>query len=148
MNTFLPSSNFYECARWLDRQRLGKQRIEAKQILKYLTSNGTYDYGWAHHPAVLMWRGFPDALAAYGDIMCQEWIKRGYRDTTKPFFERQLDKLKPPFFEVVSPPWMRDERLHSSHRAALLFKNPEWYGRFGWTEEPSINYFWPVREAK
>jgi len=44
-----------------------------------------------------------------------------------------------------------DERLHSSHRAALLYKNPEWYGRFGWSEHPAVPdskgrlpYYWPT----
>ena len=103
------------------------------------------DSRWKHHPVVAMWRGFESALAAYGDIMCQEWIKRGYRDSTKPFFVKELDKLEPPYFDVPSPRWMGNVRLHASHRAALLAKNPEWYGAWGWTEEPKIEYYWPQR---
>ena len=34
MQTFLPSPNFTESARILDNKRLGKQRVEAKQILQ------------------------------------------------------------------------------------------------------------------
>jgi len=36
-----------------------------------------------------------------------------------------------------------EEKLHSSHRAALLLKDQEWYGQFGWTEEPGMEYWWP-----
>ncbi|MFN7881952.1 MAG: pyrimidine dimer DNA glycosylase/endonuclease V, partial [bacterium] len=33
MQTFLPSPSFAESARILDNKRLGKQRVECKQIL-------------------------------------------------------------------------------------------------------------------
>ncbi len=36
VNTFVTCSNYDECAKHLDRQRLGKQRVEAKQILDIL----------------------------------------------------------------------------------------------------------------
>lgn len=53
MQTFLPSPNFTQSAQFLDPQRLGKQRVEALQILTALTNPA---YGWQHHPAVQMWR--------------------------------------------------------------------------------------------
>ena len=43
MQTFLPYSSFYQSARVLDRQRLGKQRVETLQILKSLSDP---TYGW------------------------------------------------------------------------------------------------------
>jgi hypothetical protein len=58
-----------------------------------------------------------------------------------------------PYMNVKGPlpPWFGNERLHSSHRAALLYKNPEWYGRFGWKEKPAVPdakgrlpYYWPI----
>lgn len=36
VNTFLPYSSYQECARVLDWKRLGKQRVEAQQILRLL----------------------------------------------------------------------------------------------------------------
>ena len=54
MQTFLPVADFAESARLLDSPRLGKQRVETLQILRALELP---DYGWANHPAVLMWRG-------------------------------------------------------------------------------------------
>ena len=47
----------------LDPLRLGKQRVEALQILRALTVPG---YGWRHHPAVKMWAGYEEALVRYG----------------------------------------------------------------------------------
>jgi hypothetical protein len=33
--------------------------------------------------------------------------------------------------------------IHRTHRAALLYKNPEHYNQFNWEETPVIDYFWP-----
>ena len=49
MQSFLPIADFTETARILDPRRLGKQRVEALQILRGLIVPG---YGWRHHPAV------------------------------------------------------------------------------------------------
>jgi predicted RNase H-like HicB family nuclease len=59
MQTFLPYLDFAECARVLDDRRLGKQRVEVLQIARAITVPG---YGWRHHPAVRMWRGYEEAL--------------------------------------------------------------------------------------
>jgi hypothetical protein len=46
--------------------------------------------------------------------------------------------------ELFHPPWLGMPEFHASHRAALLAKKPAYYAQFGWTEEPSLEYFWPV----
>ena len=61
VNTFLPFANFKKCAKVLDNKRLGKQRVEAKQIISILT-DATKTKGWRSHPAVLMWKGHAKAL--------------------------------------------------------------------------------------
>lgn len=38
LNTFLCCSSFHQSARWLDRRRLGKQRVEAQQVLHLVTA--------------------------------------------------------------------------------------------------------------
>jgi hypothetical protein len=48
MQTFLPVANFKESAKILDYRRLGKQRVEARQILNALQGKSK---GWANHPA-------------------------------------------------------------------------------------------------
>lgn len=47
MQTFLPYPSFVESAKCLDRQRLGKQRVEVLQLLKALLVPGS---GWGNHP--------------------------------------------------------------------------------------------------
>ena len=61
MQTFLPYPDFAKTATVLDPRRLGKQRVEAMQILRALNWPV---YGWKHHPAVLIWQCYEEALAA------------------------------------------------------------------------------------
>jgi hypothetical protein len=61
MQTFLPYASFSESAKALDYKRLGKQRVECRQILRALEHGG----GWANHPATRLWRGYETALKAY-----------------------------------------------------------------------------------
>lgn len=135
MQTFLPSPDFAESAVVLDRQRLGKQRVEAKQILLALENPS---YGWQNHPAVQMWRGYETALATYGWIICSEWRARGYQDTLLPFFSERMGRAV-----ADSPFWLGDSIFHRSHRSNLLRKLPLHYRQF-WPDEPAdLPYVWP-----
>lgn len=152
MQTFLPYADYAHTARCLDRQRLGKQRVETLQILRTLLSlrRSEPDVAWANHPAVLQWEGYHRHLGAYGRIICSAWRNRGYADTCKEkitLVTQELILLEDVDFPTRGvPPWLGDDRLHSSHRAALLAKHPEHYGQFGWSEKPEINYYWPVKK--
>ena len=137
MQTFLPYADFDETARCLDWRRLGNQRLEALIILRTLRRRTSG--GWRHHPAVKMWRGYENALAAYLNVMCAEWVRRGYRNNIR------RRRVKVP---VERPPWLGDERLHAGHRSNLLRKDPAHYGRFGWREPPDLPYFWPGRDEE
>jgi hypothetical protein len=132
MQTFLPYADFEACARCLDSRRLGNQRLEALIILRTLRRQTSG--GWRHHPAVKMWRGYENALAAYLNAACAEWVRRGYRNSIR----RRRVRLP-----LELPPWLGDERLHASHRSNLLRKDPAHYGRFGWREPPVLPYYWP-----
>jgi hypothetical protein len=74
----LPYADFAATARALDPRRLGKQRVEALQVLRVLTITG---YGWRHHPAARMWTGYEEALTRYGLEICRQWSSLGRRDT-------------------------------------------------------------------
>lgn len=130
MQTFLPYPDFHESAFCLDNRRLGKQRVEAAQILKALSDGG----GWSNHPATKMWAGYEDALKLYFNYVVREWIARGYKNNYKLF-----DVSDNP----AMPPWFGDEKFHSAHRAALLAKDFEWYSHFNWDEDAKIDYYWP-----
>jgi hypothetical protein len=118
----------------LDNRRLGKQRVEALQILNTLTGKSK---GWINHPAVQQWKGYEGALSYYGWIMCVEWIHRGFNSTIHEKFC--------PFLYGSLPPWLGNEKFHKSHRSNLTRKYPEWYSKF-WQEDPTLPYFWPSKE--
>lgn len=136
MQTFLPYPDFARSVRCLDNRRLGKQRVEAYQILRTLERfNDPQRPGWRNHPAVLMWRGYEDALRLYMNTAITEWIGRGFRNTMT---------LAPIEGTPDMPPWFGDPAFHAAHRANLLRKDPAYYGQFGWTEAPTMPYIWPA----
>jgi len=83
MQTFLPYPSFIESVAALDYRRLGKQRIENKQIINVLEGNKV---SWQNHPAVKAWEGCIDALKVYHDFTIKEWTSRGYKNTMPLFF--------------------------------------------------------------
>lgn len=141
MQTFMPYPSLIESVQVLDTKRLGKQRVEAKQILLILSGKTT---GWKTHPAVRMWKGHEFPLTQYGIFACQEWKKRGYFDTLEKFFLDLQYSFRLGDFDKDLPPWFGNESFHASHRAALLAKNWKHYSQFGWKEQPCISYIWPV----
>ncbi len=134
MQTFLPYADFNESVKCLDYRRLGKQRVEAMQILNALKDP---NYGWQNHPAVKMWRGYEGALKAYMNICIKEWLRRGYKNNM------ELARVSK---NVKYPPWFGNEKFHAAHRSNLLRKDPEWYGQFGWLESPDLPYIWGADE--
>lgn len=141
MQTFLPSSSYAETARILDYRRLGKQRVECKQILLAM---GKDKGGWVNHPATKMWRGYEMELCEYGFSMCKEWVMRGYKDSLAPFFVATYAEYESDGRSRIPPPWLGDEAVHASHRSNLLRKDPEFYGKYGWEEPADLPYVWPV----
>lgn len=131
MQTFLPYPSFEETVKCLDYRRLGKQRVEARQVIENLLIGGN----WVYHPAVRMWRGFENALCHYMNVCIYEWVSRGFRNTML------IAEISRP---VEMPPWMGMHELHASHRSNLLRKHEEWYSQFGWTEPATLPYVWPV----
>lgn len=141
MQTFLPYPSFVESARVLDRARLGKQRVEALQLLRAVTIP---TYGWRHHPAAKMWRGYVPALTRYGLDMTDAWIERGHTDSVRPQileFAPDVDVLRQD--ELDLPPWLGDDALHLSHRSNLIRKDPEHYGGLFPGVPDDLPYVWP-----
>jgi len=139
MQTFIPyGDNFALAAEVLDRQRLGKQRVEGLQILNTLTGVST---GWRHHPAVTAWVGFEELLAHYVFAVCDEWTGRGYKDTCR-------DKVRSLFTSIQDLDaldrfdWLVDPEVAISHRSNLIRKLPEHYAAIWPDIDPSIPYKW------
>ena len=131
MQTFLPYPDFRKSLQTLDYRRLGKQRVEAMQLVKAIYIE---DYGWRKHPCCKMRMDYPEALQLYHDIAIDEWIKRGYNNNMPLFRVKES--------EVTMPHWLGNEQLHASHRSNLLAKDFGHYGGFGWDESDDIPYYW------
>jgi hypothetical protein len=145
MQTFLPSSSFARSARVLDQRRLGKQRVEALQIYRALTRP---TYGWQHHPAVKMWRGYEEALVAYGVAICDEWIRRGHADTVRATLVEEFGREPRTQAELraigLLPPWIGKRSFHAWHRSKLMGKDPAWYRRWYPDVPAGLPDAWPV----
>ena len=150
MQTFLPYADFEASARALDPKRLGKQRVEAIQVVRALTVPG---YGWRHHPAALMWKGYEEALGRYGLTVCEVWCGAGFADTCAATIAadlaasgvatiRSYDELRD---AGRLPPWLFDEAFLRSHRSALVRKDPAFYGTKFPDVPDDLPYVWPGR---
>jgi hypothetical protein len=152
VQTFLPYADFGRSAAVLDTKRLGKQRVEAIQVLRGLTVPG---YGWRRHPAVRMWTGYEEALVRYGLEVCRVWCAGGHKDTcaatlaadfaasVHPRAVRTQEELER---AGELPPWLGDEAFHHSHRAALVRKDPGYYrARFPGVGQ-ALPYVWPASD--
>ena len=142
----------------LDDRRLGKQRVEALQVLRALVRPV---YGWKNHPAVRMWVGHTEALTTYGLVVCEEWLRRGGADTVVKtmLVDARLGRLEEKMFQRRTtgrgqdelaavdglPPWLGDHDFHLSHRAALVRKDPEHYRPLFGDVDPELPYVWPVQ---
>jgi len=138
MQTFLPYKDFVKSASVLDRQRLGKQRVENLQVIKALITPG---YGWQNHPAVKMWRGHEYTLLKYQEAICNEWTSRGYKDTC---LEKSIDLLAGYPIGITKPEWLGDVEFHKSHQSNLLRKFPEHYSQYFTDVPDDLEYVWPI----
>ena len=157
MQTFITEHKIKNVAKILDYRRLGKQRVEAKQILqaiRYKKSGNIYMVdkngrerlrGWLNHPCTEMWHNYESYLAYYGYVMCREWINRGYNDSLKSFFRENIgaSRLK----DIEEPYWLRDESLHISHQSNLLNKDRGYYSCF-FDVKDDLEYVWFPRDEQ
>ncbi len=150
MQTFTPYSDFSASLAVLDQKRLGKQRVEVIQIIRALTVPG---YAWSSHPAVLMWKGFEEALGRYGLTACEVWLERGFGDScaatiTADLLAYGISPIRS-YTQLAAadalPSWLFDEEVQRSHRSALVRKDPEQYRPAFGDVPDDVPYVWPVR---
>ncbi|GHE35631.1 hypothetical protein GCM10018785_01590 [Streptomyces longispororuber] len=152
MQTFLPFPDFTASAAALDARRLGKQRVEALQVLRGLTVPG---YGWRNHPAVRMWTGYEEALVRYGLDICGVWTATGRADTCATTLLTDFTAHRPDggvrtqeelAADGELPPWLGDPAFHRSHQSALRRKDPEIYAALFPGVPDDLPYVWPASD--
>lgn len=152
MQTFVPYADCRKSAQALDYKRLGKQRVQCKQILQALEAlrkndlytidkNGrTRKRGWLNHPCTQMWVGHEGFLINYSIFMVAEWRERGYNDSMLSEFLDRADKA--PIDSFSAPAWWGREDIHYSHRCRLVAKDPAYYAPLFPSADPSQEYVW------
>lgn len=138
--TFVIGSMEYICEE-LDRKRLNKQKVEANQILN---AGLELTKGWVNHPAVLMWKGYSNALKYYFNQITNACVRRGFKNNMQlyEFTEEQLNNIKYQSVQdylqngipieastdkIVFPWWFQWKPLIYSHQASLLRKDNKYY---------------------
>jgi len=114
--TFLVTDDYAENATILNSSRLGKQRLEAKQIIIALEEGS----GWVNHPATKSWSGHIDSLKLYYNAIVTEWVKRGYNNNM-PLYDL------PPPEEIIHPPWIFEKPIQFAMMSQLIQKDSEFY---------------------
>jgi hypothetical protein len=135
----MPSNDYELSAYQLDNKRLGKQRVEAYQIIRALTGESN---GWVNHPATKMWQGNVWQLSQYGEAVCFEWVRRGFNDSLFDKFQTYTSKFKP-----TPVPWfVNDELFRFTHKSNLMRKDSEHYGQF-FSVPTNVPYIWPLESG-
>ena len=93
MQVFSMHYDYHQTAKELDYRRLGKQRVESWQILNTIQKkkNGLTKAAWINHPCIKIWYDCELALVNYSIAICEEWIRRGYKDTMLDRFLKMKD---------------------------------------------------------
>ena len=138
MQTFLPCNTIYYSLNCLDNKRLGKQRVEAMQILNALQPGSTSR--WKNHPAVKMWSDCQEILKYYHNAAIIIWIKRGFKNNMS-LLKINSDQLES---ECLIYGKKFNAAFRSAHRSNLLRKDFKYYSQFGWTEPDNLPYIWPA----
>lgn len=144
MQTFMAFSSYSKTATALDDARLGKQRLEAYQVLEHLLEIPGRENFYPNHPIMAMWRGYEYALCVYGMETCRVWHTRG-KDDMFHRFARYGTMFNNQGFDFEHPPWYRDEDFMRSHRSNLYRKDPRYYRAFSPARGTPLNlpYLWP-----
>ena len=130
MQVFRPYIDHEKSARFLDDLRLGKQRVETKQvilaILRKLGILGDGKTGWLNHPIVLMYfnngRPYLDDLIKYFYAVVDEWGRRGFVNNISLSNVEPLIKYVD--YEYGTPV---SEVMAREYRRVLLLKDPCYY---------------------
>lgn len=128
----LPHPHLAASARTFDNGELLRQVDLARAALIELNAGKHYK------ARTLMWLGYRLGLTDYLNRLIIEAMARGY--ATSPYVEIPKNMER----HIRLPPWFGDERVHISHQALLLRKNPSFYGRYNWGVLPTFPVLHPA----
>jgi len=119
MQVFVPTTSVVDSLSLLDKRRLAKQRVEAKQLIDTILdrpmSNGKSRKGWRNHPAAVMFRRYLPCLIFYYNSSLVVHASRGGNNIKLTPEPDDMSSLEMPW-------WWGDEQIHASHRGRLRLK--------------------------
>jgi len=131
MQVFVPYPDIKKSVQCLDNTRLGNQIY--RECLTIAKGR------WPNHPATKMWWNHTYFLCEYAFAGLEELSYRGkhYPNSFDRFHDIQMS------VEDTGPPiWWGDDKVHTSHASALLYKDPDHYRQY-FDNLPKIDYYWP-----
>ena len=128
--SFVTCPNPYQSVSLLDTKRVGKMRVELKELIDAIEKRTA----WSNHPASQMWIGYLTPLKIYYNITVREWIQRGCNNNMELYNipdESEYDVI-PLYFDGFKtyyagsvrnpqktfPMWFGWAPFYMSHRAA------------------------------
>lgn len=164
VNIFIIVPNIQLTADMMDKKRIGKQRIEVKQIidiLEEIDKNGSSkSKSRVSHPAIKSWIGYTNHLKVYFNIIVRKWISYGFKNNYELYdIDERPYNIVPCIFDGKTasydiskfnqysfPFWVSFPPFYMSHQASLCRKDPLHYrGLLRDELKPFLNngYFWP-----
>ncbi|MEM0440380.1 MAG: pyrimidine dimer DNA glycosylase/endonuclease V [Candidatus Caldarchaeum sp.] len=130
MQIFRPYVDWRKSAAVLDDLRLGKQRVEAKQVLNAFFRKLGYIRdglkGWLSHPIVILYynngKPYIDDVVGFFYACVDEWKRRGKQSNVN------LDDIQQYIEKTEKTPGTPVNRIHEiEYRRILLVKDPKHY---------------------
>jgi len=155
---FLVHPDYVLNAKLLAMNRLGKQRVEAKQLIDAITAfkAGNPNPSWINHPAARSWINNLDSLKLYFNAVVSEWVSRGYKNNYELYTDIDPN-AEPPY-------WMDCPAVHYSHIAQLMQKDNFYYCKENLADKipaklldyfnsmpaeyKSYGYIWPYKHTR
>ena len=144
---WMPYPNMRLSAHVLSAALLGRQTAACVRILRLIAGHrdnrtDLYNIG------TVAWSSHPEALVLYLDYCVSELNLRGQnRGIPSPRSRVGVKLYQIPAEwsqnDPAVPEWLGVERIHASHRAALLAKDPGWFAQFAWSEPRVRALAWP-----
>jgi|LauGreDrversion4_2_1035121.scaffolds.fasta_scaffold07546_13 hypothetical protein len=143
MQVFSMHYDYHQTAKELDYKRLGKQRVESWQILGTIQKkkDGLTKAAWINHPCIKIWYNCELALVNYSIAICEEWIKRGYKDTMLDRFLNMKEVFEKQNYSSDLPSLYGVEKFHLSHQSNLLKKDFNYYSKL-YDVPNDLPYYW------
>lgn len=158
IQTWLPLPSFKDSAEALSDTDLSKQVADALRVIEHLhqipmSETKLADQYWKMEPLVPispanMWQGCEMQLCEYAIEMAEEAsIRQGQKNQYMDALHEHLDWSTGEDSYMGKPSWFGNLEFHLSHQAALVRKDPEFYGKI-FSADDSLMLMWPTHATR